>query len=351
MATSSIHARSEVAFRWGQALKHLLRVGCVLYLVSIAGLALCWLVVPELHWTLTATNIYAPYFFAPLLIVLPLSVVLGRWLALAGLGVALLGAGLLWPDVVPARVFTVFETEGEPVRVATLNVLFSNQDILGTVDELIAQDVDIIALQELTHENLVVLQRSQIVEHYPYHMLQGDAIPGGVSILSRYPIQTASALNEIRGVRADIDINGRQTTVIALHAVVPIRTMDAPSPLGRRLPRYDASRRDAEFTALLELIETIDRPLVVAGDFNMSSRESFYKRFDRVLDDAFRETSWGFGVTYPNWSQRVLPPQIRIDYIWSGGGLVPLSAEVNCAAQASDHCMVVADLGWVSARY
>jgi endonuclease/exonuclease/phosphatase (EEP) superfamily protein YafD len=36
-------------------------------------------------------------------------------------------------------------------------------------------------------------------------------------------------------------------------------------------------------------------------------------------------------------------PLIRIDYVWSAGGVVPAAARVACASR-SDHCMVIADL-------
>ena len=61
----------------------------------------------------------------------------------------------------------------------------------------------------------------------------------------------------------------------------------------------------------------------------------------------YRAAAWGFGNTFPNYL-RVrgvpVPPFIRIDYVWVGGGVVPVDARVVCDG-GSDHCMVVADVG------
>jgi endonuclease/exonuclease/phosphatase (EEP) superfamily protein YafD len=66
------------------------------------------------------------------------------------------------------------------------------------------------------------------------------------------------------------------------------------------------------------------------------------------MHDAYRETAWGFGFTFPN-DQRLgrlaVPfPLVRIDYVWSRGGVMPALAWVDCASSGSDHCMLIADL-------
>jgi hypothetical protein len=36
-------------------------------------------------------------------------------------------------------------------------------------------------------------------------------------------------------------------------------------------------------------------------------------------------------------------PLIRIDYIWSAGGVVPIATRIACSSE-SDHCLVIADI-------
>ena len=95
-------------------------------------------------------------------------------------------------------------------------------------------------------------------------------------------------------------------------------------------------------------VDKIDGPLIVMGDFNTSDREPRYAQLAARMHDAFRETNWGFGFTFPD-HKRFGPltfpfPLIRIDYVWSKGGVLPAAAHVECNNTGADHCFLVADL-------
>ena len=69
--------------------------------------------------------------------------------------------------------------------------------------------------------------------------------------------------------------------------------------------RADQARR------VVNHIQTSPYPTIVCGDFNDTPMSYTYNQFDRVLTDAFRNTSTGIGVTYVG-----KMPAGRIDYIF-----------------------------------
>jgi len=47
---------------------------------------------------------------------------------------------------------------------------------------------------------------------------------------------------------------------------------------------------------LLARLESVDGPLVVIGDFNLTDQQSLYRPLTRRLRDAHQESGWGDGV-------------------------------------------------------
>ena len=129
--------------------------------------------------------------------------------------------------------------------------------------------------------------------------------------------------------------------------VHPPAPFDSEEGTGLGYLGYDPQAREPEFSRLLSRIDETSGPRIVLGDFNLSDREPLYEDLGARLTDVYRAAAWGFGYTFPNY-MRVrgvpVPPFIRIDYVWVGGGVVPVDAKVVCDG-GSDHCMVVADVG------
>jgi endonuclease/exonuclease/phosphatase (EEP) superfamily protein YafD len=111
---------------------------------------------------------------------------------------------------------------------------------------------------------------------------------------------------------------------------------------------YDTVGRLSQANRLLQASRSVSGGLIMLGDFNTGDREPGHAVLSSELHDAFGETGWGFGFTFPN-DKRMGPitipiPLVRIDYIWTRGPVVPLASYTNCDDGGSDHCMVVADL-------
>ncbi len=74
-----------------------------------------------------------------------------------------------------------------------------------------------------------------------------------------------------------------------------------------------------------------ERPTVLLGDLNTPPGSPSYTCVAERLDDAWAFVGDGEGHTF-----EAEPPPRRIDYVWVGGGVRPVSAQV-LASDASDH--------------
>jgi endonuclease/exonuclease/phosphatase (EEP) superfamily protein YafD len=330
--------------------------GVVFYCMLLLMLVMLWTLFPEDTGVLALTNIFAPYLFAPLAILLPLALLLrSRVLLWPGVSLFVLAGALFVPSMLPSA--SRPDTDPE-LRIVTFNQLYSNSDVDSTLAVLLRQDADIIALQELSYPVQQALD--ELEQQYPYRVLQPHHLPGGMGMVSRYPITQVEELEGIRGLRATVLVDGQPITLLNVHPSPPNGIMELRLPFSQRqvrLPGYDPSRRNEQLAPLLAIIPSIEGPLIVAGDLNTADREPMYRRFAALLHDAHGETGWGPGYTYSNHGWGLNPaympvlPRVRLDYIWSSGGLVPVSAYTTCEVAASDHCMVVAELGWQSTPY
>jgi endonuclease/exonuclease/phosphatase (EEP) superfamily protein YafD len=319
-----------------------------IYCVGLIVLALLWAIGIRGIWWVDLTNIFALHLFAPFLLLGPLAMLVpSRWLrrAIVVAGIvflALFGNRLVPPPEKQAR--------GAPLHVATFNLHYSLTDpqVAGSIAAIRAQQADVVALQELSIPAAIAIQQ-QLAKEYPYQALAPSESYTGLGLIGRYPLTARRLASNMGAQLALIQMDDQQITFINASLTSPAIKMRR-LPLIRRvkgLPGYRTTQRSREIELLLRAIDDVRGPLVVAGDFNLSDREPDYARFAERLRDAYRETNWGFGYTYPSSHQAgglsIPVPLIRIDYVWSAGGIVSVGARVACTS-SSDHCMVVADV-------
>ena len=169
----------------------------------------------------------------------------------------------------------------------------------------------------------------------------------GLGLISRYPFQTSGTLSSVRGQRVTIQLDGQMVTILNIHLAAPyIKTRKVPRLGVPMITGYDAGAPTRQVGRLVGEIDQIAEPLVVIGDFNTGDPR--YTQLAARMHDAFRETNWGFGFTFPD-HKRMGPitfpfPLVRIDYVWSKGGALPAAAHVECNNTGADHCFLVADL-------
>ncbi|MEG4944574.1 hypothetical protein [Microcoleus sp. F4-D5] len=64
-----------------------------------------------------------------------------------------------------------------------------------------------------------------------------------------------------------------------------------------KIPVYKYSPRSPEIQDLVQRVERETLPVIVAGDFNMTDETQDYDRVQKVMQDAFRKSGFGFGFT------------------------------------------------------
>jgi len=334
-----------------------------LYTLGMLFLALAWAIAPERTWWIALANILAPHLFLPLLVVVPLALVF-RSRAIGSMAALLLAVFLLQsgPRLLP-RIVPQATDQAQPagrLRVVTFNQLFSNRDLPGSLAVLKEQQADIIALQELSTPMVeAIAGDGELLARYPYRWLLPAERTSGMGLLSRQPFDQLPASDDVLMQAVGIEVAGQRVTLINAHPIAPALSIDRLAsvawlhdvPLLRRLPTvsaYNPRRRNEHLQALLDDIDGREGPLVLLGDLNTADRDPAYHLLAARLRDVYGEVGWGFGNTFPNsrFQGRLPVPfaLVRIDYIWTRGGLAPRAARVVCAAAGSDHCMLVADL-------
>ncbi len=150
-------------------------------------------------------------------------------------------------------------------------------------------------------------------------------------------------MGEDRAQQVTLDLDGRPVNVFNVHLQMPLETTSRSLDLSST--KYVNDLRDANVQDLLSRLETIDTPMIVIGDFNLTDQQSPYAALTNRLCDAHDESGWGMGFT-----ARILSlglPMWRIDYVFHSPELVALRTALGDFG-ASDHRPVIAELAFTS---
>src|SRR5205823_3087265 len=100
--------------------------------------------------------------------------------------------------------------------------------------------------------------------------------------------------------RARLLIEGRPVTIFNIHLETPFEIHPIEGGLlPFTIQSRAASARDREIDTLLELLEGLDEPCLVVGDFNAAAGTRPHRQLTRHLRDAFQEIGHGLGHTFP----------------------------------------------------
>lgn len=287
-------------------------------------------------------QVFAPYFFAPLVLLFPFALLRGTFVLRSALLAALIAYLSVYP---PALNLKPAQPAATPdLRVLTWNIYVNRvplDTLIGTLD---SYNPDLVALQEVDWRQ--VHTETALTERFPYHLITPDVAAPGLAILSRYPI-LAFGVPELgddvfdmpRLMWATLDVNGTAITVINAHPQPP-RLSGATC---RLMHCYNQGPRDGQISRMRAFIEERmagGEPLLVLGDMNVTEREAAYRELAAGLVDAHRATGVGLGNTWrPSFVRRPLAA-IRIDYMFSHGPIAPVALTSDCAWRGSDHCLL-----------
>lgn len=207
------------------------------------------------------------------------------------------------------------------LRVATVNLLFSNDVIDEAADALVVQSPDVVVFSEFTAEHRAMLGDHPFAEGYGHRVEREGFGAGGIAIWSRFPLSEGDRL-ATRNYSLDVSVAGPDGPVdlLGVHAPTPIANFS-----GWR----------ADLGIVDDHIGAADGPTLVIGDFNASY---WHPGFRDLLDDGFVDAHMahgrGFSTSWP--TDRWFPPFVRLDHALTGNGLVS-TAVSDFDVPGSDH--------------
>jgi len=304
------------------------------------------------HWCLRLVADFLPLLFAPLVVLVPATLLCARsklvrcFVCLPCLVFALLYGPLFLPHPPVAS-----SSSQWGLSVMSYNVNRGAPGLDNILEIIESEAADVVALQEVTPQ--VAQALSGLSELYPYMGLH-PTLDGyaGCGVLSRFPILDDETFPLVEGThlhqRVLLDIDGQSVHLLNVHLQPPhLQALR----MGSRLivpAGYDTSIQDGELERLLAELDLLEGGVLVVGDLNMTDQSPGYGELTRRLVDSHREAGWGFGHTFPDLEIRSAPipfTVVRIDYIFHSQDMAAYRSYVGDRG-GPDHRFLVADLSF-----
>ncbi|CAN5796895.1 hypothetical protein BH18ACT17_BH18ACT17_05520 [soil metagenome] len=225
--------------------------------------------------------------------------------------VVAVATGRAWPLVGGTSVFAVcavavltprlprtIDPPQAAIRVVLANVLDANPTPGDVPGSMIARAPDVMVAVEMPSGDFY----SSMTEQAEAADLGWTVDDGELGAWSHFPLRELGDLGlpPARVMRVGVDAPGSPFVLYVVHALNPLRDTTFADQRG--------------FTyELLAAIEREQRPVVLAGDFNMSDRVSSYRVMDGALIDAMRADVAGRTTYIGGWWTSLL---LRIDHVF-----------------------------------
>lgn len=317
----------------------LIRLGLVLGALGVATLAILALfgfAVPEFDLLNHAQIFLLPGTLIGLVIV---AILLRGALRSAAVIVVLVGlaasANVMLPEFIGSQQARPAAPASGTVTMMTHNLFGMNYEMEKVITAIRAEDPDIIVLQEYFGEQATDLHPLLLAE-YPFFVRCRGGKRANLGLYARTPftqIEDGACPNDAYGTTRTAHIladfpteDGKSFSVITTH-------MDWPIPVARQHEQLDA---------LSQVVDKIEGPMILAGDFN--STPWSYSLRDFVARNHFTRETMNL-VTYPlSWyylrAWRETIPFLPLDHVMTRGGVVVHDLHAG-QKTASDHLPVV----------
>lgn len=318
---------------------------------SYSAFILCYFILRLIFWDqlwiVAFIGTFTPLIFLPILFlpVLSFSIIKNRWFSIISSIVCILL--ISWLHVKYFSPESINITGSQPsLKILSHNIGWYTTKSPTLVKLIDKEQADIVFLQETVQKH-----RKKVFDllksDYPYQI---DTPPVGV--LSKYPILSSEILHLANHPetqhRAIIKFNKQEIVIYNMQATGPWVKMYNIFPF-IKIPVYKYKQRFPEIQDLVERVQQETLPVIVAGDFNMTDESQDYYKVQKVLQDSFLKSGFGFGFTWPHGffakkiNLKLTYPVCRIDYIWYSKHWGAKSSSVLEATE-SDHLPVAAEL-------
>jgi endonuclease/exonuclease/phosphatase family metal-dependent hydrolase len=224
-------------------------------------------------------------------------------------------------------------TGGVPLRVMTANLYMGRGDARAVVDLVRGHHVDVLALQEMTPEELRRLDAAGLRRLLPHRDVDARPRASGTGLFARRPLRALPQINSINLMgepRAALRLAGGPAVEVgAVHPPPPIHGQDGTwRHMLREIPRPQRG------SPTLRLI---------LGDFNATLDHHELRELlgDGGFVDAGDATGEGYRTTWP--AGRRFPPEITIDHVLVDPRIAVRALSVHTVPR-SDHRAVIATL-------
>lgn len=211
------------------------------------------------------------------------------------------------------------------IRLVMANIWDANRSPEAVPGSLLGHDADIVAAVELP-EGFVDAMTAEASAAG----LGATARGGGLAVWSRLPLTELDdlELRVARVMRLDVEAPGAPFVLYVVHSDNPLRETS-----------FAQQRRFTD--ELLAAARGEQRPVVIAGDFNMSDRLVSYRAMDSVLVDAMRAGAAGRTTYVGGWWSTLL---LRIDHVFVSAGWCAADP-ATLTVIGSDHRGVTVSVG------
>lgn len=229
---------------------------------------------------------------------------------------------------VPQFVADADAASGPEISVLTINAAHGDADAAAIVDEVRSTDADILAVQELTQEEVDDLTAAGIDDLLPYNFTAALPVADGTGLWSRTPLTDGTRLTDFGfvPVQANTVVDGVELTVVSFHAMSPAT------------PRHTIQWA-ADLERMRALMMSYPDTVLVAGDFNATGDHRQYRELasDGFIDAA-ESSGAGLFRTFP--ADR---PLARLDHVVATDTVDALHVG-PISIPGSDHLAVTAQL-------
>lgn len=215
-------------------------------LVSFVACILTALVLASFAGALHPAGDSLAVFRMPLAVICALWVIWSHWPAWSRWAIAVLCLGAMGQIVAQKYL----SHPSGPITIYQKNLLFQNDEVAALAADIRAANPDIVALQELTSRNAGLVH--DLRADYPYQASCALVDWARVAILSRWPVEGEICIERQGLVGLLVTSPEGAFWAFSLHAFWP-------------WPHDQQTQLDL----ILPVLDSLDQPIVIAGDFNM----------------------------------------------------------------------------------
>jgi endonuclease/exonuclease/phosphatase (EEP) superfamily protein YafD len=279
---------------------------------------------------------FTPYVAAASLVPLAACLLTRRWWhAAVAVCVTVVLLAVVLPRAVPDGTPTA--ASGHRLRVLSANLLFGMADVAAVAGLARTSRADVLAVQELTPEAAVALDRQGLATLMPYRMVYALPGSGGSGVFSRHPLR-GKGLRQMPAGHTQA-----YATLLAPGArPVVVESAHPCAPSDRRSARHWAHEITLQPAATPE-----GTPRILIGDFNSTlDHEGLRRLISTGYRDAAEVVGAGLRPTWPFLGNEVMGqrvPPVTIDHVLADRRIGVVSAAVH-DIPGSDHRAVSAEL-------